>query len=53
VAASETDKRPKIFYGWYVLGIGMLGVSMAAGTSQLFMSIMLKPKPLYLRFSSG
>jgi len=42
-AASDTQKRPKIFYGWYVLGIGMMGVVMAAGTSQLFMSIMLKP----------
>lgn len=41
--AGETDKRPKIFYGWYILGIGMMGVVMAAGTSQLFMSIMLKP----------
>ncbi|MDF1590472.1 MAG: MFS transporter [Desulfobacterales bacterium] len=43
MTAGETNKRPKIFYGWYILGIGMMGVVMAAGTSQLFMSIMLKP----------
>ena len=35
--------QPRIFYGWYILVIGMLGAVMAAGTSQLFMSIMLKP----------
>lgn len=33
----------RIFYGWYILAIGILGAVMAAGTSQLFMSIMLKP----------
>ncbi|MEW6671263.1 MAG: MFS transporter [Thermodesulfobacteriota bacterium] len=43
MAADEKDKQPRIFYGWYILGIGMMGVVMAAGTSQLFMSIMLKP----------
>lgn len=43
MAASQADQRPKIFYGWYVLGIGMMGAVMAASTSQLFMSIMLKP----------
>ena len=37
----ETQSR--IFYGWYILAIGMLGAVLAAGTSQVFMSIMLKP----------
>ena len=36
-------KKPKIFYGWYVLSIGVVGAFLAAATSQLFMSIMLKP----------
>jgi len=39
----QTESKPKIFYGWYVLAVGMTGAFMAAGTSQLFMSIMLKP----------
>ncbi len=38
----ETEK-PKIFYGWYVLAIGMFGAFIGAGTAQLFMSTMLKP----------
>ena len=33
----------KVFYGWYILGVLMLGAFLAAGSSQLFMSIMLKP----------
>jgi len=37
------EKQSKIFYGWYILAIGMLGAALSAGTSQLFMSIMLKP----------
>ena len=37
------EKQHKVFYGWYILSIGMVGAFMAAGTSQLFMSIMLKP----------
>ena len=40
---NPVEKQPKIFYGWYILSIGMLGAFLAAGTSQLFMSIMLKP----------
>jgi MFS family permease len=36
-------EKPKIFYGWYILAIGMFGAFMGAGTSQLFMSTMLKP----------
>ncbi len=39
----KEKKRKKIFYGWYILGIGILGAFLSAGTSQLFMSIMLKP----------
>ncbi len=33
----------KIFYGWYILAVGMAGSILGAGTSQLFMSTMLKP----------
>jgi MFS family permease len=39
----QEKKKTKIFYGWYILAIGMVGAFMAAGTSQLFMSIMIKP----------
>lgn len=39
----QERKKAKIFYGWYILAIGMIGAFMAAGTSQLFMSLMLKP----------
>ncbi len=35
--------QTKIFYGWYILSIGVVGAFLAAGSSQLFMSIMLKP----------
>jgi MFS family permease len=37
------SRPPRVFYGWYILGVAMLGAFLAAGTSQLFMSIMLKP----------
>ena len=40
---ANQEKHHKVFYGWYILAIGMVGAFMAAGTSQLFMSIMLKP----------
>ena len=33
----------KLYYGWYVIGITMMGGFLAAGTSQLFMGVMLKP----------
>lgn len=33
----------KIFYGWYIITIGMVGSVLGAGTSNLFMSTMLKP----------
>ena len=39
----QKEKTSKIFYGWYVLSVGMVGAFLAATTSQLFMSIMLKP----------
>ena len=39
----DIEKEPGIFYGWYVLSIGVVGAFLAAATSQLFMSIMLKP----------
>lgn len=39
----ESAKGHKIFYGWYILAIGMIGAFISVGTSQLFMSIMLKP----------
>lgn len=42
-AMKQTEKQPAIFYGWYILAIGMLGAFLGAGTSQLFMSTMLKP----------
>lgn len=35
--------RTRIYYGWYVIGISMVGGFLAAGTSQLFMGMMLKP----------
>lgn len=31
------------FYGWYILGMAMLGAMLNSGTSQMFFSIMLKP----------
>ena len=42
-ASPESPRRARVFYGWYVLGVAMLGAFLAAGTSQLFMSILLKP----------
>ncbi len=39
----QKEKQGKIFYGWYILAIGMAGSIFGAGTSQLFMSTMLKP----------
>jgi len=39
----QEKKQTKIFYGWYILAIGMVGSILGAGTSNLFMSIMLKP----------
>jgi OFA family oxalate/formate antiporter-like MFS transporter len=39
----QKKKQPTIYYGWYILTIGMIGAFMATGFSQLFMSVMLKP----------
>ncbi len=39
----QKEKQGKIFYGWYILAIGMAGSIFGAGTSQLCMSTMLKP----------
>ena len=39
----KDKKQPRIFYGWYILAVGMVGALMTSGSSQLFMSIMLKP----------
>jgi MFS family permease len=33
----------KLYYGWYVIGVTMMGGFLAAGVSQLFMGVMLKP----------
>lgn len=35
--------RPRVYYGWYVLAVAMLGSFLAAGTSQLLMSAMVRP----------
>ncbi len=42
-AMKEQRTQGKIFYGWYILAVGMAGSILGAGTSQLFMSTMLKP----------
>lgn len=43
MTAPPLARRPRIFYGWYVVGVASLGAFLGAGSSQLFMSIMLKP----------
>jgi MFS transporter, OFA family, oxalate/formate antiporter len=43
MVTTPPTRAPRIFYGWYVLGVAMLAAFLAAGSSQLFMSIMLKP----------
>jgi MFS family permease len=42
-AALPARRRPRVFYGWYVIAVTMAGGFLAAGTSQLFMGVMLKP----------
>ncbi len=42
-AMTQQKAEGKIFYGWYILAVGMVGSILGAGTSQLFMSTMLKP----------
>lgn len=39
----KTARQPKIFYGWYILAVAMIGAFLAAGSSQIFMSVILKP----------
>ena len=36
-------RKPRIYYGWYVLGISMASSFLAAGTGQLFLGVMLRP----------
>jgi sugar phosphate permease len=36
-------RRSGIFYGWYIIGMCMVAGFLGAGTSQLFMAVMLKP----------
>ncbi len=43
MVTTERARQPRVFYGWYILGVAMLAAFLAAGSSQLFMSIMLKP----------
>ena len=43
VPSATIPKAGRIFYGWYVVGIVMVGGFLAAGCSQLFMGVMLKP----------
>jgi hypothetical protein len=40
---SKVSQRPKVFYGWYVIGVSMGGAFLAGSLSQLFMSVMLQP----------
>lgn len=41
--ALRVRQRPKIFYGWYIIGTAMAAGFVGAGVSQQFMGIMLKP----------
>jgi MFS family permease len=46
MAVSSAPSRAasgRVFYGWYIIAVTMVGGFLAAGTSQLFMGIMLKP----------
>ena len=36
-------RKPRIFYGWYILGLTMMGGVLGASFSQFFMGVMLKP----------
>lgn len=35
--------RPRLFYGWYILGVALMGTFLGASTAQVFMGVMLKP----------
>lgn len=41
--ATKTAKSAKYFYGWNIVGVIVVGGFLGAGTSQLFMGVMLKP----------
>jgi MFS family permease len=43
VVLSTPKKRPRIFYGWYVIAVSVLGAFMAAGAGQFLLGVMLKP----------
>ncbi|MSQ32547.1 MAG: MFS transporter [Dehalococcoidia bacterium] len=41
--AIKTAKSSRYFYGWNIMGVIVVGGFLGAGTSQLFMGVMLKP----------
>jgi len=41
--APETPKRPRIFYGWYIIGLSGLSAVFAGTTSQAFFGVFLTP----------
>ena len=49
--SATTAKRPRIFYGWYVMAIVVAAGFMGSGTSQVFFGLMLKPITEDLDFS--
>ena len=49
--SATTAKRPRIFYGWYVMAIVVAVGFMGSGTSQVFFGLMLKPITEDLDFS--
>lgn len=51
VRPSVPAPRSGIFYGWYILAVCIVAGFLGAGTSQLFMAIMLKPMTEELHWS--
>ena len=49
--SATTAKRPRIFYGWYVMAVVVAAGFMGSGTSQVFFGLMLKPITEDLEFS--
>src|SRR5688572_8076213 len=41
--AAPVAAPPRIFRGWYVVGISVAGAFLSAGMAQVFMGVMLKP----------
>ena len=41
--ATKTVKSSRFFYGWNIISVFVVGGFLGAGTSQLFMGVMLKP----------